>query len=99
METEDEKNYLETLSDALALKLGHAIWSFARIEWLTYEYIEVLANDDLLSLVGDQNFGQRIGILKKLVLRTEAIPELIEASNDTARQGNATLWPQEHDRS
>jgi len=46
----EEKHYLEELSDDLALKLGRAVWNFAKIEWLTYEYISHLCNDDILSL-------------------------------------------------
>jgi hypothetical protein len=72
------KNNLEALRDALALKLGNAIWSFSRIEWMTYEYIKLMADDRLLELVGDQSFASRIGILKKLVARTNANPQSID---------------------
>ena len=76
----DDRNYVETLSDALALKLGHAIWNFARIELMAYEYIKILASDDILSLVGDQSFASRIGILKKLAVKSEVEAQLVETA-------------------
>lgn len=61
--------FLDKLSADLAKLLGQAIWSFAKIEWLTYEYIEILGGDGLLSLVGDQGFDRRVRILRKLIDR------------------------------
>lgn len=68
----DEPHFLQELNDALASKLGRAVWAFAEIEWLTYVYLRELCNEDLLKLVGDQNFSSRVKILKKLVGRTRA---------------------------
>ena len=53
---------------------------------MTYEYIKLMANDRLLELVGDQSFASRIGILKKLVARTEAEPQSIEAATNLLSQ-------------
>lgn len=61
--------FLNYLGNDLAKTLGEAVWAFARIEWLTYEYIEALAGGDLLILVGDQNMNRRLRVLQKLVER------------------------------
>ena len=69
----------------MALKLGHAIWGFARIEWLSYRYVKSLSESDLNSLVDDflslteaQGFSSRTKILKKLVKRSGADSALVE---------------------
>ena len=62
-----EKHYLEQLNEDLSQKLGNAIWAFAKIEWLTYEYIKRLAGSNILELVVNQNFKLRLGVLEKII--------------------------------
>ena len=83
----EEKNYLDTLSDDLSRKLGRAVWSFARIEWLTYRYVKALSEDDLpallndfLSLTDSNGFTARTKILKILIRRSGADSQTIEAA-------------------
>jgi hypothetical protein len=64
-----EPNYLETLYKDLALALGDAVWAFARVEYLVYEYLGHLSSDRVDELVGDMNFRARANILKKLIER------------------------------
>lgn len=71
MSLDEERHYLDILGDQLSLALGKAVWSFARIEWLTYEYMKELSSDDLDMLMGDQFFKARTKLIKKLVLRIE----------------------------
>jgi hypothetical protein len=73
MSVEQEKHYLEILGDELSLALGKAVWAFARIEWLTYEYMKKLSSDSLDMLMGDQMFKARIKLVKHLVLRIEGL--------------------------
>jgi len=84
----EEKHYLEELSDDLALKLGRAVWNFAKIEWLTYEYISHLCNDDILSLVGDQNFDPRLNILKKLITKSNATEKQKETAMSLIKEAS-----------
>ncbi len=65
------RNFLEDLGDELALALGNAVWAFALIEWITFEYMKQLSQDDLHLLMGDTNFGMRVSIIKKLVERCQ----------------------------
>lgn len=62
-----EENYLEQLGKELSQKLGDAIWDFAKIEWLTYKYIKLLAGSDVLELVAHQSFKLRLDVLGKIV--------------------------------
>jgi hypothetical protein len=85
MNTAEENDFLKSLGDKLALKLGHAIWAFARIEWLTYRYVKSLSKgnlnslvDDFLSLTEGQGFSARTKILKKLVRRSGADSALVD---------------------
>ncbi len=71
MSIEQERHYLEVLGDELSLALGRAVWAFARIEWLTYEYMRKLSTDSLETLMGDQPFRVRIKLIKQLVQRLE----------------------------
>ena len=71
MPEEHNGNYLETLSDELSLALGRAIWTFAKIEALTYEYIKELSKDSLNDLLGRQTFKSRMDLVKKLIERIE----------------------------
>ena len=71
MSAKSEPHYLEELYKELALALGDAVWAFARIEWLTYEYIGRLSADRVDELVGDLNFRPRTSILKKIVDRSD----------------------------
>ncbi|MBI3343501.1 MAG: hypothetical protein HY028_01265 [Gammaproteobacteria bacterium] len=94
----EEKHFLEQLGEDLARKLGEAIWAFAKIEWLTYEYIKRLSSEDILYLVGDQNFKPRLKILAKLVEKfgTEASPiekakVLISRAEKLSDQRNAIV--------
>jgi hypothetical protein len=64
-------DYLDSLGDELALALGRAVWAFARIEWLTYEYMRALSDDSLDELMGDQLFRARIRLTRQLVERLE----------------------------
>lgn len=75
MSTDAEPHYLEVLYKELALALGDAVWAFARIEWLIYEYIGLLSTDRVDELVGDLNFRPRTSILKRIVERLDTIPE------------------------
>ena len=67
------QHHLEELSDELSLALGEAVWAFARIEKLIFEYIEKLARDDLNDLIGYQPITKRIEIIKKLIIRIEGL--------------------------
>lgn len=69
MNTSPGSNYLDDLSDELALALGQAVWAFARIEWLTYEYMKTLSTDSLDELMGDQFFKSRVRLIRQLVDR------------------------------
>lgn len=69
MTEEQSENYLETLGDELSLALGRAIWTFAKIEALTYEYIKALSKDNLNDLLGRQTFKARMDLIKKLIVR------------------------------
>lgn len=87
MSTVEENGFLKSLGDKLALKLGHAIWAFARIEWLTYRYVKSLSKGSLSALVDDfltlnegQGFSARTKILKKLVRRSDADSVLIDTA-------------------
>lgn len=62
-----EKHYLEQLNEELSQKLGNAIWAFAKIEWLTYEYIKRLAGSSVLELVANQSFKLRLEVLEKII--------------------------------
>ena len=75
MATEEEPHYLETLYGELALALGDAVWAFARIEWLTYEYLGRLSTDQIDELVPDLGFRQRTSIIRRLVHRKSADAE------------------------
>lgn len=70
--SEGEPHYLETLYQELSLALGDAVWAFARIEWLTYEYVGALSTDRLDELVGDISFRSRTSILRRLVERRDS---------------------------
>jgi len=61
MAEEQNENYLETLSDELSLALRRAIWTFSKIEALTYEFIKVLSKDNLNDLLGRQTFKMSYG--------------------------------------
>jgi hypothetical protein len=63
---------LDELYAELSSELGNAVWSFARIEWLVYEYIGSLSEDRVDELIGEINFYPRIKILKRLIDRSEA---------------------------
>lgn len=72
MTINEERHYLDVLGDELALALGKAIWSFANIELLTYQYMKRLSRDELDVLMGDVSFVARTKVMKNLVLRTQA---------------------------
>ena len=80
---EEEKHYLEVLGEDLSLAVGQAIWAFARIEWLTYEYLKLLSSDRLDMLMGDQSFRARTKVIRKLILRSE---------NTQAQKDQALDW-------
>lgn len=93
-----QDNYLEELGDELALALGHAIWTFSKIEWLTYKYMRKLSSEPLDVLMGNQPFGSRISLLKQLVERIEGMAEqkklalqLIESANKLAKDRNTIV--------
>jgi len=71
MSREKERHYLEVLGDELSLAVGQAIWAFARIEWLTYEYLKHLCRDELDILMADQLFRARTRVMRRLVERLE----------------------------
>lgn len=83
MSREEERHYLEVLGDDLSLAVGHAIWAFTRIEWLTYEYMKRLSRDELDVLMGYQSFRARTKVVRKLVLRSE---------NTQAEKDQAINW-------
>lgn len=69
MSSSDGNNFLEVLNDDLALNLGRAVWTFAQIEWLTYEYMRELSNDSLDVLMGNQLFKARTTLIINLLER------------------------------
>lgn len=75
MPADAEPHYLETLHRDLALALGDAVWAFAKIEWLTYEYIGRFSVDRVDELVRDINFRPRTAILQRLIERGDSSPE------------------------
>lgn len=90
-----ECHYLETLYKELALALGDAVWAFARIEWLTYEYLRRLSKDRLDELVGDLTFSNRTAILCRIVDARNSSPEnkeralkAIKAAKDLSEKRN-----------
>ena len=67
-----KKHYLDELTDELSLKLGQAVWAFARIEKLLFDYTKQLSKeDDLNDLLGYQPIKKRIEIIKKLINSTK----------------------------
>jgi Arc/MetJ-type ribon-helix-helix transcriptional regulator len=74
-EPDSEPHYLEVLYRDLALALGDAVWAFARIEWLVYEYLGRLSKDHIDELVGEVAFRSRCSILRRLVDRRATTPE------------------------
>jgi hypothetical protein len=68
----DAEHYLQTLYKDLAFALGDAVWSFAQIEWLTYEYLRSLSADRLDELVSDATFRTRTSMLRHLIERKDA---------------------------
>ena len=68
MRQPEERHYLDVLTDELSLKLGQAVWAFARIEKLLFDYTKQLSKeDDLNDLLGYQPIKKRIEIIKKLI--------------------------------
>lgn len=91
-----EKHFLEQLGQELTEKLGDAIWSFAKIERLTYEYLRVLGGQEALVLAGHQNFVPRLNALKRLIevkgLKADAsarVLELLAKAETLAKKRNA----------
>lgn len=91
-----EKHFLEQLGQELTEKLGDAIWSFAKIERLTYEYLRVLGGQEALVLAGHQNFVPRLNALKRLIevkeLKADAsarVLELLAQAETLAKKRNA----------
>lgn len=75
--------------------LGDAVWSFARIEWLTYRCLRSLSRDRLDELVGDLNFHNRTMILRRLVdaktstqSKKERAYKAIKAAEDLSNRRN-----------
>jgi len=83
MTISEDAGFLESLGDDLAMKLGHAIWGFAKIEWVVCDYIARLSNDEVLCLVGEQPFHTRVAILRKLIDRAEASVEAKMKAKDS----------------
>lgn len=69
MDKVNSQNYLEELSDELSMALGKAIWTFAKIEALTFEYIKKLSRDDLNSLLDNPSISSQIKLIIKLIDR------------------------------
>lgn len=74
MSTDSEPHFLEVLYKDLALALGDAVWAFARIEWVVYEYIRRLSKDRMDELIGEVAFRPRCSILTRLVERRASLP-------------------------
>lgn len=74
-ELDSEPHYLEVLYRDLALALGNAVWAFARIEWLVYEFLGRLSKYHVDELVGEVAFRPRCSILRRLVERRASTPE------------------------
>ena len=66
-------HHLEELNNELSLALGKAVWAFAMIEKLMFEYMKQLSRDDLPDLIGYQSISKRIEIIKKLINRIEGL--------------------------
>lgn len=75
MNSDTEPHCLEVLYKDLALALGDAVWAFARIEWLIYEYLGQLSVDRLDQLVGDLAFRSRTSILTRIIERRDTSAE------------------------
>ena len=73
-EAASESHFLEVLYRDLALALGDAVWAFARIEWLVYEYLGRLSKDHVDALVGEVAFRPRCSILRRLIERRASTP-------------------------
>ena len=86
MAADAEPHYLEVLYKDLALALGNAVWAFARIEWLTYEYLRHLSADHLDELVGDVSYRARTSILRRIVERSDANAEKKETALAAIKQ-------------
>jgi hypothetical protein len=61
--------YLEDMHAELSQALGEAMWAFAMVERLTYQYMRKLSSDSLDELMGGQSFAARIRLIRKLVER------------------------------
>jgi hypothetical protein len=89
MAAEGEPHYLQVLYKDLALALGNAVWAFARIEWLTYEYLGRLSADHLDELVGDVSYRARTSILRRIVERSDANTEKKERALAAIKQAES----------
>lgn len=54
------------------------MWSFSRIEWLSYKFIGQLSTESIDELLGGVSFRARMSILKQLLGRIEGNEEQIE---------------------
>jgi hypothetical protein len=92
-ESDSEPHYLEVLYRDLALALGDAVWAFARIEWLVYEYLGRLSKDHVDELVGEVAFRSRCAILRRLVERRATTPETKERALCAIGEAEKLLIP------
>ena len=67
--------YLEDMRAELSQALGEAMWAFAMVERLTYQYMKKLSSDALDELMGGQSFSARIRLIRKLVDRLKGQEE------------------------
>jgi hypothetical protein len=65
----DKIVYMEDMRAELSQALGEAMWAFAMVERLTYQYMRKLSSDSLDELMGGQSFSARISLIRKLVDR------------------------------
>jgi hypothetical protein len=55
------------LYDELALELGHAVWAFARIEKVTFQYLDLLSKEVFPLLMKRVSLDGRFGVMLELV--------------------------------
>jgi hypothetical protein len=77
---------LNQMGAELSMALGSAIWAFAQIEKLTYEFIAKQYADSIDDLIGELSFRSRTKILRKIIKEkkpsSDKLNRVIKAINE-----------------
>jgi hypothetical protein len=79
---------LNQMGAELSMALGGAIWAFAQIEKLTYEYIAKQYADPIDDLIGELSFGSRTKILRRIVKQKNPPHEKLDRVNKALNEAN-----------